>query len=330
MLDAGCSILDRGNRVATLGWVGGSSIEDRVSSIWFIVVALLATASHVGGQELVPAAYTPAPYGINLVQIASMYNSGDLTFAPSIPIEDASGKITGTTLNYTRTLKVAGRSANISVIVPYVVGQLEGLYLGEPAFADRSGLADLGFRCAVNLFGAPAMSQRDFQAFRPRTLVGVSLFFSAPTGQYDPAKIINIGTNRWAFKPEIAVVRVMGQWAIDAYLGGWFYTDNTDFFNGKTRAQDPMISTQFHLRYLFRPGLWAAFDANFWRGGQSTVDGVVNDDLQNNSRVGATVAIRLGRHQSLRIAASRGAVTRIGGDFESIGVSYGYSWVNQP
>jgi hypothetical protein len=91
-----------------------------------------------------------------------------------------------------------------------------------------------------------------------------------------------------------------------------------------------MISTQFHVRYLFKSGLWGAIDGNFWRGGQTTVDGVVNDDKQHNSRVGATVSIRLGRRQSLRLAASRGAITRIGGDFTSFGASYGYSWFTAP
>jgi hypothetical protein len=310
--------------------VGESRIENWVSSIWFLAVVLLAVASHVKAQELVPAAYTPAPYGVNLVQVATMYNDGDLTFAPSIPIEEASGKITSTTLNYTWTLDIAGRSANVSVIVPYVVGQLEGLYIGDQAYANRSGLADLTFRCGVNLLGAPAMSPKEFRSYRPRTLIGASLLVTAPTGQYDPSKLINIGTNRWAVKPEFAVVQIMGRWAIDAYVGGWFYTDNTDFFDGKTRAQDPIFSTQFHVRYLFKPGLWAAFDANFWRGGQSTVDGVVNDDLQSNSRIGATVSTRIGRNHSLRIAASRGAVTRIGGDFDSIGLSYGYNWITAP
>jgi hypothetical protein len=173
------------------------------------------------------------------------------------------------------------------------------------------------------------MSPGEYGTFRPRTLIGASLVVKAPTGQYDPAKLINIGTNRWAFKPEIGVVHIMGRWAIDAYLGGWFFTDNTDFIDGNTKVQDPMISTQFHVRYLFKPGLWAAIDANFWRGGQTTVNGAVNDDTQRNSRVGATVSIRLSWSQSLRVAASRGAITRIGGDFASIGVSYGYSWAKK-
>jgi hypothetical protein len=254
------------------------------------VTLLSAAPAALGAQELVPAAYTPAPYGINLLSLAAVYNEGGLAFDPSVPVEDVTAKITGSALGYARTLKFAGRSANIGVIVPYVVGHLEGIYLGEPARADRSGLGDLGFRCAVNLFGAPAMSPQEFSTFRPGTLIGVSLVVRAPAGQYDPSKLVNIGANRWAFKPEIGLVQVMGRWAIDAYLGGWFFTDNTDFFGGKTRVQDPMISTQFHVRYLFKSGLWGAIDGNFWRGGQTTVDGVVNDDKQHNSRVGATVS----------------------------------------
>ena len=122
----------------------------------------------------------------------------------------------------------------------------------------------------------------------------------------------------------------MGRWALDAYVGGAFFTDNTNFYGGSIREQDPIFSTQLHVRYLFKPGLWGALDGNFWRGGRSTVDGNVNDDKQHNSRVGLTVSISLGKSQSLRIAASRGAITRIGGDFDSIGVSYGYSWMRKP
>ena len=294
----------------------------------FIAFAMLPASMSIA-QELVPAAYAPAPYGVNVLNLAAIYNSGDLAFDPSGPIEETSARIYISTLGYIRTLNVAGRSANIGVIVPYVLGHLEGLYLGEPAVADRSGLGDLGVRMAVNLFGAPAMSPKEFSTYRARTLIGASLIVKGPTGQYDPTKLINIGTNRWAFKPEFGIVRVIGRWAIDGYIGGWFFTDNTDFFGGLKREQDPILSTQAHVRYLIRPGLWAAVDGNFWLGGQTTVNGRVNDDEQRNSRVGATVSIRLGQGHGLRVAASRGAVTRIGGDFSSVGVSYSYSWMRK-
>ncbi|HSO23705.1 MAG TPA: transporter, partial [Chondromyces sp.] len=168
-----------------------------------------------------------------------------------------------------------------------------------------------------------------FRSYRPRTLVGASLIVRAPTGEYDSSKVINIGTNRWGFKPEIGVVQVVGKWAFDAYVGGWYFTDNTDFLGGKTRTQDSIFSSQFHVRYFFKRTLWGAADANFWRGGQTAVDGVSNDDLQRNSRVGLTFAWQVAPRHGLRFAASRGAFTRIGGDFESVGVSYSYSWMKR-
>jgi hypothetical protein len=284
-------------------------------------------AATVSAQELIPAAYTPAPYGLNVVTVTAGYNEGDLAFDPSAPIEDGSGKIGISNLGYARTLNLAGRSANIGFLVPYVLGDLKGLYLGEPATAERSGVGDLGLRAAINLYGGPAMSLQEFSTYRPRTLIGTTLSITGPTGQYDPTKLINIGTNRWSFKQEVGFVQVMGRWAVDAYAGVTFFTENTEFLGDNTKAQDPILSTQAHLRYGFNPSLWAAFDANFWRGGQTTVDGVAHDDEQSNSRVGATVSIRLSPRQNLRIAASMGAITRIGGAFNSIGVSYTYSWL---
>ena len=294
------------------------------------VVALTVAASAAHAQELIPAAYVPAPVGINLVTVAGVYNSGDLSFDPALPIEDASARIIISSLGYARTLNVAGRSANITVVLPYLVGDLEGVYIGEQRFVERSGLGDAGLRFGVNLLGAPAMTPEQFRSFRPGTLLGASLTLRAPVGQYDPSKLINIGTNRWAFKPELGLTQVIGRWALEAYIGGWFFTTNSDLFGGRTGEQDPILSTQYHVRFLIRPGLWAALDANFWRGGRTTVNGLANDDLQRNSRIGATVSVRLAPAHSLRIAASRGAITRIGGDFNSAGVSYAYTWMAKP
>ena len=289
-----------------------------------------AVSTVVSAQELVPASYTPAPYGINVLSLTTMYNTGDLAFDPSGPIDEADANILGSSLGYIRTLNIAGRSANLGVIVPYVLGDLKGLYLGEPATAERSGIGDMALRGAINLYGGPAMSPKEFSTYRPRTLIGASLIVKGPTGQYDSSKLINIGTNRWSFKPEVGIVQVIGKWAIDAYVGAWFYTDNSDFFGGKLRTQDPIYSTQAHVRYLFKPGLWAAIDGNLWIGGQTTINGQANDDEQRNSRVGATLSIRLAAHHNLRIAVSAGAFTRIGGDFNSVGVAYNYNWMAKP
>ena len=301
----------------------------RCRDVVLLFVSLVIAAT-VGAQELIPAAYTPAPYGVNFVSLGVLSSSGDLSFDTSGPIDEASADIVASSLTYARTLNLFKRSASATVILPYVVGDLEGLFLGEPASANRSGTGDLVMRLGVNLLGGRAMSPREFSTYKPKTLLGTSLTVRAPTGQYDPTRLINIGTNRWAFKPEIGVVQVMGRWAVDAYVGAWFFTDNSDFYGGTTRKQDPIYSSEFHLRYLFRRSLWAALDANFWYGGKATVDGRSGDDLQRNSRVGLTVSWQVWKQHSLRFAVSRGAFTRVGGDFNSFGLSYGFSWMKKP
>jgi len=308
------------------------------ASHWFVnrcryaglVVVSLIVAGVAHAQELIPAAYTPAPVGINFIGLAATSNHGDLAFDPAGPIQEADADIVASSLSYARTLGILKRSATVTVILPYVVGDIEGLYLGEPASANRSGVGDLVLRFGTNLYGAPAMSFPEFAAYKPRTMVGASMIVRAPTGQYDSSRLINIGANRWGFKPEVGVVHVMGKWAIDAYVGTWFFTTNSDFYGGTTRKQDPILSTQFHLRYVFRRGLWAALDANYWHGGEATIDGSGSDDLQNNSRIGLTVSWQVWKQHNIRFAASRGAFTRIGGDFTSVGLAYGYTWAKKP
>ncbi len=291
---------------------------------------LVVSVMTVGAQELIPAAYTPAPHGVNFVSVSGLFNRGDLAFDPTGPIDEAKADIVASSFTYARTLNLFNRSATATVILPYLVGDLQGLFRGEPAAVNRSGTGDLVMRLGVNLLGGRAMSPREFAAYNPKTMVGVSLMVKAPTGQYDPSRLINIGTNRWGFKPEIGFVHVMGSWAIDAYIGAWLYTTNSNFYGGVSRKQDPIYSSQVHLRYLFRRGLWAALDANYWYGGEATINDVGGDDLQNNSRVGFTVSWQVWKQHNLRFAISRGAFTRIGGDFNSFGLAYGYTWLGKP
>jgi hypothetical protein len=150
-----------------------------------------------------------------------------------------------------------------------------------------SGPADFMVRAALNLYGAPAMSMREFAAYRQRTNVGVSLTLVAPLGRYASRKLINIGNNRWGFKPEIGLSRASGKWTIETYGGVWLFTANKDFLGHHVREQRPVASAQFHVEYTTRRGMWIAANANLYSGGRTVVDGTLNTDLQRNSRVGA-------------------------------------------
>ena len=229
-------------------------------------------------------------------------------------------------MSFTRAFSLAGRSANFGLGFPIVGGHIEGLYLGEPAEVNRFGQADPRLRLAVNLYGAPAMTPPAFASYRQQTIVGISLTVAPPLGQYDPAKLINVGTNRWSFKPEVGISRTRGQWVLEAAAGVWLFTDNTDFFGGRTREQDPIVATQVHLTYKFTRTMWLAGNANYFAGGRTTIAGRENLDLQRNSRVGATFSSAVGRRQAIRVAISHGAYTTIGAAFTSLAAGYNYAW----
>ena len=76
------------------------------------------------------------------------------------------------------------------------------------------------------------------------------------------------------------------------------FTDNTNFYGGKVRSQDPIGALQLHAIYTFRPRLWLALDGTYYTGGRTTINGTANYDLQQNSRVGLTLSVPLKRLQS--------------------------------
>jgi hypothetical protein len=294
------------------------------------LVSVLSLSSTVlRAQDLVPGAYTPAPTGFNILTVAAVYSDGALAFDASLPIEDASATIGGAGFGVTRTLNIAGRFANIGLGLPFVVGHVEGRVLDQFQQASRTGFGDLAIRTAVNLYGAPAMTRQQFAKYRATTVVGLSLTVGAPVGQYRSTRYVNLGTNRWSFRPELGFMRTRGRWTFEGDLGAVFFTDNTNYVNGATREQAPIAAVQGHLIYTRRPGFWLAADGNYWKGGRITTNGASAALEQENSRIGATLAVPI-RRQQWRFSYSFGAYTTIGGDYHSVGISYSYVWAGRP
>jgi hypothetical protein len=299
------------SRIATAGRVA-----------WLVLPCVLTPVPDAFAQELEPGAYTVSPVGINVFNAGYIFNTGDINFDPSIPVEEADSSIHTVTLSYGRAMNLAGRSATALIAVPIIDGHLEGLVNGVPASADRLGAGDLRVRLGVNLFGAPARAMPEFAKFPPARLnVGMSVMIVAPTGQYDQNRVVNLGTNRWAFKPEAAIIRNLGPWMFEIYGGAWLFTTNDNYL-GTTRSQDALGSLQFSFRRTFRPGMWLSGNANFYWGGRTEVGDVAKQDFQTNSRIGATFAMPLSARRAFRVAVSRGAYTTIGADFIGLSASF--------
>jgi hypothetical protein len=227
---------------------------------------------------------------------------------------------------------------NFTASLPYGVGHFQGIFQDSESKIYRSGLLDSSFRFSVNLMGGSAMNLKEYQSWKQKTILGVSLRVIAPTGQYDGRKLVNNGANRWAFKPELGYSRRWDHWVLDGYGGAWFYTTNHDFWSHnsfypgtRTQSQAPIASFEGHLSYDVKPRYWVSFDCNFWYGGRTSLNGVQNPQtLQENSRIGVTGSIPIGKHQSLKASYSNGAYATFGGNFQNVSVAWQYSWLGRP
>jgi len=118
----------------------------------------------------------------------------------------------------------------------------------------------------------------------------------------------------------------MGNWTLEASAAAVIYTDNNDFDNGKIRQQDAIYSTQFHVIYSFPRNIWAAVSATYYTGGQTSIDGVAKDDLQQNWRTGFTLSLPVNRYHSIKLFGSSGVSTRTGTDYDALGIAWQYRW----
>jgi hypothetical protein len=302
------------------------------------ILALAGASPSVLAQDLSPRAYLITPLRANAITVANIFNDGELLIEGAVPVTGATGRLNMPNLTITHSLSFFGRSANVAAALAYGVGHFKGTVVGAEIDAYRSGLFDSIFRFSVNLKGAPAMAAPEFVKWRQKLLIGASLKVAAPTGQYDPTKLINLGANRWAFKPEVGVSRRWGSWILDAYAGMWFFTENPEFFSRnqyfpgtQSQTQEPIAAFETHLSYDFRPRLWVSFDANFWRGGRTSLNGVQNPaTLQQSSRVGVTASFPVTRRQSIKVGYADGAYVRFGGNYKIASFAWQYAWVSKP
>ena len=277
-------------------------------------------------QQLEPRAYSNLPVGLNFLLAGYAYSQGDVVLDPSLPVANASAKVNSLVLGYLRSLDFRGNSGSIALVLPYAGVSASGDLEGQTSSVTRSGLADPLLRLAVNLYGAPALSAEQFRAYRQDIIAGASLTVTAPAGQYDETKLVNVGTNRWSFKPEVGASQALGPWILEGSFGVTYFTDNDDFFGGHRRKQSPLYAAQAHLIYSFNPGLWAALDATYYAGGRTSVDGALNNDLQQNWRWGATLSKSVDPRNSVKLYFSSGATARTGTNFQTVGIGWQHLW----
>lgn len=297
-----------------------------------IFLFLLCSPHWIGAQDLEPRVLSEAPTGMHVVLGSYAYSTGNVLIDNSLPLQDVETKIHSMVFAYAHSFKIWDKPTKVDAIIPYAFGDYSGVLNDMAASTTRNGLADPSFRISMTFLGAEAKPPWEFanrvkNPFRMGAVVRVRV----PLGQYDPDRLVNLGTNRFALKVGLAASYTFwDKLMFELHANSWYFTKNKDYFGGNTLSQEPLLSFQTHITYLFSPKFWTALSIGRSALGETSLNGVERDDLQNNSRAGLTLSYRLAPQHSIKAATSTGVTTRYGADFTSIVFAYQYLWFDKP
>jgi hypothetical protein len=290
----------------------------------------MVAASWPGGracaQDFEPRQYANAPIGVSFLAAGPTLTRLGFPLDPAVPLTDPQLNTYGAVLGYARVIRLGGQSAKLSIVAPYMWLDGKALFNNEPVSREVDGLTDMKVRLAANLLGAPALGLKEFMDYRQDLVIGASLTVTCPTGQYDPERLVNLGANRWSFKGELGASQAVGRWIMELSATAEVFTDNTDFYIGRTREQDAVYAGKGHVIRNFAKGMWASVDVTYYAGGSTTIDGVFRNDLQQNWRTGATFSTPLSKHHGLRFNWSAGVYARTGNNFDMVALTWQYRW----
>ena len=291
---------------------------------------LLCVCLPVGSlaQELEPRRWSHLPVGINFAAVGYAYTDGNIFLDPALLIEDAEAEIHTFGVGYVRTFGLFGQSARIDLSLPLSDGKWQGLLDGEFASTERQGAGDPKVRFAINLYGSPAQRPQEFEPNYSATTIGAALEVTIPLGEYHEERLINLGSNRWVYRPQIGIVHTVDKWTFEATASAWIFDDNDDYTApGQTLEQDPLHALQVHVIHTFRPGLWASASAAYGTGAQATVNGVRNPNKQGNLLWAVSVGLPIDRRQGIKLAYQRGETTAdTGVDYDRYILAYSLMW----
>ena len=188
-----------------------------------------------------------------------------------------------------------------------------------------SGLGDPRFRLSINLFGAPALPVKEFANYKQDLIIGASLQVSAPLGQYDDSKLLNLGNNRWSFRPELGISKAWGPWTVGDRPWRYIFYRHTDFFIGNAFAQAPISTMQggHYLQFRIRR---VGIIIIYFTGGRTTLNGMRDNNEQTNMRAGLTLALPVDHYNSIKFNASTGISNRTGDEFRVVRVAWQCRW----
>jgi hypothetical protein len=271
--------------------------------------------------------YSEGRVGLNSLEFTYAYVRANASIDTSLVVGSANLGLNKGTLSYTHNFGMFGQMAWVTANVPFA--SLEGSVAAGNTSGSTSGMGDSSLELAVLLKGGRALSAADLATYTRTLIVGMSLTVGAPTGQYDGNKVLNLGSHRWSFKPELGISYPFGaerKWEVDGYINVYFFTDNTAFQGMEILHQEPLPGVEAHLSYSVTPSLWVSLDTRYAFRGETVVDGLEQNNPQENLILGAEASWAPDSHNSLDIVFAKALVHKNAPAFTGVSLSYIYSW----
>jgi hypothetical protein len=295
--------------------------------ILFILTFLLISKIEYA-QDLEPRLLSPVPTGGNFAILSYGYSSGNILLDNSLPIKDLKSTTNSIIAGYATSFSLFGKLAKFDAIVPFAFSHFTGIVSGTDSSTTRTGFGDPMLRISLIIAGTGPLPVNEFMKQTPDKFnLGIQFRVRPPLGQYNSEKLLNLGTNRWSFKFGVgASYAITSRLIAEGHIISWVFTENTDFFNANRLKQYPTLAGQIHVAYIFKQGIWLAVSFGASTFGETALNGIYQDNPQNNSRYGAVFAYKINKNNSLKIAYTSGFSTRYGADFSTVLLAYQFVW----
>jgi len=293
----------------------------------YLFLAVLCRPDQARAQFTDPRAYDNTPVGVSQLELAYAYAHANASIDTALIIAGAEFDLNQGTVEYTRYFNFFHRTAWVNASLP--LAGLNGSVTGTNIHGSLTDAGDSSYELAMLVKGGPALSVKKFADFRPITSVGVSLTLTAPTGQYNPNKVLNLGSDRWSFKPEIGISHPFGskqKWVIDGYASAYFFTDNTSYHGVEILRQQPLPGFEGHISYSFTDNLWVSLDTRYSFRGDTLINDTDQNNPQQNFILGSEVNVSVNSRTQLVFKFAKAMVHQTGPAYTGLSVEYIYSW----
>jgi len=287
---------------------------------------LLLSLSITNAQDLEPRALTNLPIGTNFAIVGYGYAQGDILLDPTLPIEGLNTNLHTPVIGYVRSINFFGLSAKVNAVIPFVLGDWSGDLEGSQEDVRLNGMGDLRVRFSFNFLNSPAMKPEAFSTYKKDVISGVSLQIVVPTGQYNPEELLNLGSNRWVFKPQWGFSKNFNKWVVESYVSLWIFTNNNNYLVGNKLKQKPLVTAKLHFIRKLPKNMWISANMGYGVGGKVYVNDVPRDVQISAARFGFHYAIPFGIKHAVKIGAVSGVRFEKGNDFDAFTITYQYRW----